>query len=465
MNREKQLINNTIILAIGNLSTKCMTFLLVPLYTQYLSTDEYGLVDLLNTFILLLVPIVSGQVSNGLFRYLIDADSDEQKGKVFTNTMFIAFSFSLIFVLISIPIGFYTTIPYYNLLVLGVVANIFSEIQLQYARGEGKFVVYSISSVIIALVTLTGNMTMIVVLSWGGKSILYSAVMAYFIGAVFVIIITKNYRYFRCKFLDRNMMAELIRYSLPLVPNQLSWWITNASDRIIVVFFLNAAANGILAVAHKLPSIYATVFSIYNVTWTESVCRSIDDEDGAIYISNMFNTSVKLLLELLILAIGFIPLIFDWYIGVNYHSSYPIILILCIAMFFNSIGSLYGGIYIAQKKSKEIAYSTILGAVVNIVVHVSLVKAIGLYAAALSTLVSYIVIIIIRHIQCKEIVKVHLLNRDMIFLEFLLLVTILGYLTQNFVLSLVVFLIDFVILMAANRKLVKQVIRKLHKGK
>lgn len=97
MNRKRQLINNTIILAIGNLSTKCMTFLLVPLYTKYLSTNDYGLIDLLNTFILLLVPIVSGQVSNGLFRYLIDADSDEQKGKIFTNTILIAFGFSLLF--------------------------------------------------------------------------------------------------------------------------------------------------------------------------------------------------------------------------------------------------------------------------------------------------------------------------------------------------------------------------------
>ena len=86
-----------------------------------------------------------------------------------------------------------------------------------------------------------------------------------------------------------------------------------------MVFFLGAAANGILAVAHKLPSIYVTLFSIYNVTWAESVCTSINDDDGTTYISNMFNASVKLLLELLILSIGFIPIIFDWYIGIDYR--------------------------------------------------------------------------------------------------------------------------------------------------
>ena len=464
MNRKRQLINNTIILAIGNLSTKCMTFLLVPLYTQYLSPNDYGLIDLLNTFILLLVPIVSGQVSNGLFRYLIDADSDEQKGKVFTNTMLIAFVFSLLFLFISIPIGFYTTIPYYNLLILGVIANIFSEIELQYSRGEGNFIIYSLSSVVIAVATLIGNMIMIIVLSWGGESILYSAIMAYFLGALLVEIATKNYRFFKIKFIDRNVIRELLKYSLPLVPNQLSWWITNASDRIIVVFFLGAAANGILAVAHKLPSIYVTLFSIYNITWTESVCRSINDDDGATYISNIFNASVKLLIELLILAIGFIPIIFDWYIGVDYRSSYPIILILCLAMFFNSIGSLYGGIYIAQKNSKQVAYSTILGALVNVVIHLMLVKAIGLYAAAISTLLSYIVIMIIRHNQCKAIVKISILNRGIISLIVLLIVTILSYLSKNFVLSLPVFAIDTIVLMVVNKDLIKQIISKVRRG-
>ena len=464
MNRKRQLINNTIILAIGNLSTKCMTFLLVPLYTKYLSTNDYGLIDLLNTFILLLVPIVSGQVSNGLFRYLIDADSDEQKGKIFTNTILIAFGFSLLFLFISIPVGFYTAIPYYNLLILGVIVNVFSEIELQYSRGEGNFIIYSISSVVIAVATLIGNMIMIIVLSWGGKSILYSAIMAYILGALLVAIATKNYRFFKIKFIDRNVIRELLKYSLPLVPNQLSWWITNASDRIIVVFFLGAAANGILAVAHKLPSIYVTLFSIYNVTWAESVCRSINDDDGTTYISNMFNASVKLLLELLILSIGFIPIIFDWYIGIDYRSSYPIILILCLAMFFNSIGSLYGGIYIAQKNSKQVAYSTILGALVNVVVHLMLVKAIGLYAAAISTLLSYIVIIIIRHNQCKAIVKISILNRGIVSLIVLLIVTILSYLSKNFVLSLSIFAIDTIVLMVVNKDLIKQVISKVCRG-
>ena len=72
MEREKSLVKNTIILSIGNLFTKLITFFLLPLYTAILSTEEYGIVDLLNTLVSLLLPIVTFQIEQAVFRYLIE---------------------------------------------------------------------------------------------------------------------------------------------------------------------------------------------------------------------------------------------------------------------------------------------------------------------------------------------------------------------------------------------------------
>ena len=72
MNREKGLIKNTLIITIGKICTQLITFFLLPLYTSILSTEEYGIVDLLNTLVSLLLPIITFQVEQAVFRKLID---------------------------------------------------------------------------------------------------------------------------------------------------------------------------------------------------------------------------------------------------------------------------------------------------------------------------------------------------------------------------------------------------------
>ena len=72
MDREKKLAKNTVILTIGKLCTQLITFFLLPLYTAVLSTEEYGTVDLLNTLVSLLLPIVTFQIEQAVFRFLIE---------------------------------------------------------------------------------------------------------------------------------------------------------------------------------------------------------------------------------------------------------------------------------------------------------------------------------------------------------------------------------------------------------
>ena len=88
MVREKELVKNTIIITIGKVCTQLITFLLLPLYTGILSIEEYGTVDLLNTLVSLLLPIVTLQIDQGLFRELIEVrDNEEQKKKIISSVV------------------------------------------------------------------------------------------------------------------------------------------------------------------------------------------------------------------------------------------------------------------------------------------------------------------------------------------------------------------------------------------
>ena len=89
MNREKTLLKNTVIISIGTICTKLITFLLLPLYTSVLTTEEYGIVDLLNTLSLLLIPIITFQMEQAVFRELIEARKIEKaKTEIISNGFF-----------------------------------------------------------------------------------------------------------------------------------------------------------------------------------------------------------------------------------------------------------------------------------------------------------------------------------------------------------------------------------------
>ena len=440
MSRGKSLVKNTVILTIGNLGTKCVSFFLVPLYTVKLTTEDYGFVDLLNTFITLLLPIVSFQVSNALFRFSIDIKSEEDEKNLYSNTLFIILVNSILFLLIYRFINQFINIRYAEYLAFATITNILSEVHLQFVRGKGKMGVYSLTSFLIGLINVGCNLFLIFIKDYGGLSILIASVSANFMGTLFIFAYLRCYKLISLSSINKKIIKTLLQYSLPLIPNSLSWWVTNTADRLIAVFFLGASANGILAIAHKIPNIYIMLFNIFNISWVESLSRAILDIDADVYISSIFERVFKLLSCCIIGLIAFIPLIFDVYVGKSYYGSYNLILIFCIAMFINSLCSMYGGIFTAHKKSTIIGKTTVIGAIVNIIVHISLVKLIGLYAAALSILISYIVILVIRMKLVRELSDVKLPIKFIIRFGIILLTVSITYILDNMIVNIVVFI-------------------------
>ena len=106
MSREKKLLKNTMIITVGKICTQLITFFLLPLYTALLTTEEYGIVDLLNTIVSLLLPITTLQLEQALFRELIDERNNETKKRTIISSGSLTVFFQLaiylvLFLLIS----------------------------------------------------------------------------------------------------------------------------------------------------------------------------------------------------------------------------------------------------------------------------------------------------------------------------------------------------------------------------
>lgn len=409
MSRKKDLAKNTAILTFGRICTQFVSFLLLPLYTAILEPEVYGIADLFNSYIYLIIPLVSLMLDQGLFRFLLECREDEKRKKTLLSTvLLINFVEIIIYLLIYMVIQRYIGSQYKIFLLIDVALNILLNTFLQFARGTGKNSVYAISSFLSASMTVVSNVIMLVFLRMGVWGLFVSTVVGRAIALFFAIILLKTWKYFDFKEFSKDEAKRLMSYSLPFIPNQLSWWIISVSDRTIISWFLNVAANGLYSVANKFSSIYITFYNIFNLSWTESVSLHINDKDSEEFLENTINTMFKLFYSICIGIIAYMPLVFPLLINDQYNQAYGQIPILMLAVLFQVIVGLYSVVYVALKKSNEIAKTSFWAAVINIVVNVALINFIGLYAASISTLVSYAMMSVYRYFHIKKYVNVPL---------------------------------------------------------
>ena len=407
MSKKKELAKNTIIIFAGKVSTQLISFLLLPLYTSYLVTEEYGFVDLITTYVTLIVPIITLELEMSVFRYLVDARKDkEETKKVFSNNFLILLVSLLIFAIGYLIVTCFWKFDYRFLILFDIIICTFSGNFLQIARGVGRTLDYAISCIITGVSTILLNILLIVVFRLGAFGMITAIAVANGLGALYLFIRLKMWQYVDFKKKDQKLIKEMYHYSVPLVPNGISWWIVNASDRTIITAILGTAANGIYAVSNKFPTILSSLLGIFNLSWSESAALYINSPDRDEFFSDISNTVTKLFTCLGVGMIACMPFVFPILVNSSYDEAYYYIPILVLGAVFNVIICLYSAVYIAKKMTKQVATTSILGAIINIVINIGLVHFIGLYAAALSTAISYFVMMVYRHYDLKKYMNI-----------------------------------------------------------
>jgi O-antigen/teichoic acid export membrane protein len=267
-------------------------------------------------------------------------------------------------------------------LALDVVVNIILNSLLQFPRGLGKNIIYSIGSFLSAAITVALNVLFIAVFSWGAYGLFIATIFSKIATAIYLIFAMKAWKFFSLREVDFQIFNKVFKYSIPLVPNQLSWWVVGASDRTIVSKYIGVATNGIYSVANKFPSVFTTFYNIFNLSWTESVSLHMNDADRDEFLTDTINTMFNLFAAIDIGIIACMPFIFNLLINKQYDDAYFQIPILMIAVIFQVVVGLYSVIYVALKKSSEIAKTSLFAAIINIVVDLALIRVIGLYAVS-----------------------------------------------------------------------------------
>ena len=411
MNSKKEYIVNTITLLIGKFSTQFVSFLLIPLYTRFLIASDYGFIDLIQTYITLFVPIFTLKLDSATFRFLIDCRKDskeKERNEIVTNVLAIIFFLAIIVLVGMFLLRRIIKINYYGVVCCNIFVLMISNVLLQFLRGLGKNKHYSISTILMSLATLISNFALIIVFKFNASSILISSTIANIIGIIYISIVLRLHQFIDVKLINKKKIKDLLFYSLPMIPNQLSWWIVNISDRTIITHFINTAANAVYTVSCKFSNIVNTVFAIFSTSWQETASLHINDKNSEEFLSDMMNSIFILFASFSIIMMAMIPFVFDMMVGESYRVGFSYIPILLLGNIFNILVSLLGGIYIALKMVKQVANTTIISAILNILINLLLIKKFGLYAASVSTLIAYLIMAIYRYTDIKKYLKIKL---------------------------------------------------------
>lgn len=460
MNREKNLAKNTIIITIGKICTQMITFFLLPLYTKILSTGEYGTVDLLNTLIGLMLPIVTFQVEQALFRELLEVrEKEEDKKRIISSGVITVIVQCILYLIIFAIISSFINNDYKIFLATNVVVYIFLSLFQQIARGFGENTKYAIGSFISALATILFNILFLVVVKLGATGMLLGTMFGQITGIMYLFVSLKIYKYIKINEYRKDIIKKLWKYSMPLVPNAISWWVFNASDRVIASVILGVEQNGILAAALKFSTVYITLYNIFNMSWTESISMAINDKDIKEYFNKMFNIVLDLFIAMAIGLIACMPFIFPIMINENYSSGYGLVPISIVASLFNVVVGLVSVIYVAKKNTKAIANTSIVSAIINIVIHLALIKFVGLYAAVISTLASFFVMSIYRIYDInKKYFKISI-DKTLIFKTIVILIIVLtSYYINNLYLNIITVIISIIFAWNINKKSINTIL-------
>lgn len=441
--RGRYLAKNTIFFTIGNFGSKIISFLLVPLYTNVLSTEEYGNGDLITTLCGVLAPILILNISESVMRFQLDKDANKNDVfrigiRIFIISIFLGIIIIPLYTLIK-PIKSYWLYMYFYNVSIGA-----STLFLYDLRGKEKLLKYSIGGILMTLSAALLNILFLVVMHLGLRGYILAYIFANVITTIYCVVAGGSLKDYRWGRIDREKMKEMIRFSVVLIPNTFMWWIMNSSDRLMIATMVSSAQAGIYAISYKLPTLVSTLTGIFNQAWGYSAIHEHGSTDESEYNNRVF---VALISFAMLMGIGMLTIMKPFlrvYVEQSFYEAWKYTPFLVIGCVYLTMGTFMSTTYNVHKDSMGFLISATIGATTNVALNFLLIPQFEVYGASIATCISYVVVFVFRYFHTRKYIVFNIRNKEFIFGSIFLLTssalmyveTIFGLILQILILIL-----------------------------
>lgn len=407
-NKYRTLLDNTFLLSLGTFGSKILTFVMVRFYTGVLTPSDYGTADLIMQTANLLLPVASLGITNGVFRFALDRK--EHRKSIFSAGLYTILLGSLILLAAGPLLSRSEDLhEYVELICAYTLASCLHSLCAQYIRAEGKTALFAGQGIFNTALVIWFNILFLQVFRLGVFGYVMSVVVADGICTGYLVLREKLWKLLVPK-PDDSVTKAMLRYSIPLIPATIFWWITSVSDRYMVTWFLGTEANGLYAVACKIPTILSLLSTIFMEAWQFS---AISEATGDREVHIRFYSQVwGFFLSAMVLVGSVMIVLCRLEIRVlaarSYYAAWQYVPVLAMAMVFSAFSSFMNSVYVVMEKSHLSLWTAVWGAGANILMNLWMIPRIGIQGAAIATLVSYLMCFGIRAVSARRLIPFRL---------------------------------------------------------
>lgn len=430
----KDLLKEGGLYAIANLLTKGIGLLLIPFYTSYFSTFDYGVIDILAVFGGITSTIISLQLNQGMARFVADGETNKTEKKKIASTAII--------IVTSLYLGFGVFITYFphlfvsslsndqmqmslELITLGIYATVLSGTFYflgVYLRSLRRVKEFTILSFLFAISNTLLMIYLILHLDMGIKGIYFASIC---ISSVFTLITFYLLRKDIILYVGKKQLYLLLKYSVPLIPAAIAFLLMNTIDRLYIKDMLSFNETGIYGIAFKFSSIITIIIAGFTMALSPIVFENHHKKESKLEMERIFLYFFAFgTLGLLLLSLFSFETIYI-FTNSTYYSASQIMPVMYLSVLMTGLGMFSPGINIKGKTTLG-AIIIILASLLNLVLNYYFITWFGLIGAAISTLISvalfYISYFIIANhyypisIRLKKILPLFFINLGLIIL-------------------------------------------------
>ena len=455
MTREKILFRNIAIFAIGNFGAKFLNFALIPLYSWYLTKSELGTYDLILSLLGFLIPLITLQLTDSIYRWLLDVGNHKEKATIVISTVVNTLLIGLLF---SIPcfIAIKNIFQFDNFLLayLLMYSMISFMVTQNIIRGLLDNNLYAFSGILFSIVMLIANISFLILFPLKVKGLLIAGIISNVSVSIFLIIKKKLYLFFRLRTFSCTEFKHLIKYSLPLIPSSIGWWLALVANRFIILQYLGKEDNGLFAIAARFPSVLVMINAVFYMAWKDSAILTYDHVDKDVFYSRVFNKYMVFELTSVLLLVSSSKILAGLFLSETFFESWKYMPILFLSTGLMAFGAFFETNYLGSKNTIGALVSALLGGFTTILTCYILVP-FGLYGVALSSLIGFSIIAIFRIIDTRKYASI---NIDYKILSILLVCCIVSYsllFTNYWVIEISVLACSFFIFIFLNIEIIK----------
>ena len=316
-------------------------------------------------------------------------------------------------ILITPLFSFYSSISTWKWYVcIYVIIYLFHSTEMMYLKVCKKNKMYAILNCVQTFVLAIANIILLIKFGMKIKGYLLSVIISHLVVATFIFLFCGVQKHLRQSKLSLELSLEMLRYSFPLICNNISWQVIHSSDKIMIEHMINSSTLGIYTVALKLSAIINLFVSVFSQAWSVSSIQKYDSKSENEYFSKVFEGYSFICFLGTILLISISKWFMYIYVGVDFLESAKYVPLLIVGALFSALTTFYSRLFSVVKKSKTVMVTTVIAAIANVIINYVLIDLIGIWGAIIGTVCAYAIMLhlqmtLIRKYMC---IKIHIFS-------------------------------------------------------